>query len=71
MDIRGVDGRHCSGGFVEFHRTGVPLEMHWLDSETLEVRYPKEIKPSWPCDDVSEHISECGGRRVRMVLVKI
>jgi hypothetical protein len=69
--IQGVDRRPCSGGAVDFRHTDVPVEMRWLDQTTLEVRYPKEITPSWPCPDVPEHVVECGGRRIRVLLVKI
>ena len=71
LAIRGVDRSFCSGGAVDFPQAGVPVEMHWLDPTTLEVRYPKEIVPNLPCPYVPEHIVECAGRRVRVILVKI
>jgi len=68
LDLKGPDRGQCSATAVEFHRTGVPLEMRWLDPTTLEVRYPKGISPYWPCD-VLEHVAQCVGRSVRVVLV--
>ena len=69
LDLKSADRHQCCATAVEFHRTGVPLEMRWLDPTTLEVRYPKDISPYWPCD-VSEHVAQCIGRSVRVVLVQ-
>jgi hypothetical protein len=70
LDFKGVSRPQCSGGAVDFQQSGIPIEMRWLDPTTLEVRYPKEVTPFWPCN-VSEHVVECDGRRVRVLLVKI
>jgi hypothetical protein len=72
LDLRGSDRRsQCCATAIEFHQTSLPLKMQWLDPTTLEVRYPKDASPIWPCDDVSEHDVGCVGRNVRVVLVRI
>ena len=70
LDFRNSHFRQCCHTAVEFRRAGVPLKMRWLDPTTLEIRYPQDTPLYWP-GEVSEHVAECVGRRVRVVLVKI
>jgi len=65
-----LDRGKCSATAVEFHQVSVPLKMQWLDPTTLEISYPKDVSPVWPCD-TSEHVVDCAGRRVRVVLLRI
>ena len=66
-----LDRGKCSATALEFRHAKVPLKIRWLDSTTLEIRYPKDVSPDWPCDDASEHLVECAGRSVRVVLLRI
>ena len=51
---------------MEFDATHLPLKLRWLDSATLEVRYPKEVRPT--CDkDAVDHIVD----KVRVIPVQI
>ena len=69
LNIKNTYWRQCSHLAIQFRRTSVPLEMHWMDSTTLEIRYQKDVPVYWPCD-VSENIAECAGRKIRIVFVK-
>ena len=66
-----LDRGTCCAIAVEFPDASVPLKMRWLDANTLEIRYPKEASPVWPCDDAAENVVECVGRSVRVVLLRI
>ena len=64
-----LDRGKCSATAVEFHQVSVPLKMQWRDPTTLEISFPKEVSPIWPCD-TSEHFVDCVGRRVHVVLLR-
>jgi hypothetical protein len=59
-----------SAGAIEFSVTHLPVELQWLDSSTLQVRYPKEVRPT--CDEDSvDHVVDCFGPKVRVLPVQI
>jgi hypothetical protein len=55
---------------MEFSGTRLPIQLRWLDSSTLQIRYPKEIRPTCD-DDAVEHVVDCFGPKVRVIPVQI
>jgi hypothetical protein len=55
---------------MEFKGAHFPVELQWLDSFTLQIRYPKEIPLT--CDaDPADHVVDCSGAKVRVLPVQI
>jgi hypothetical protein len=55
---------------MKFDGTHLPLKLRWLDSTTLQVGYPKEVRPT--CDeDAVDHDVDCFGPKVRVLPVQI
>jgi protein involved in sex pheromone biosynthesis len=55
---------------MRFNGIHLPLELQWLDSSTLQVRYPKEVRPTSD-EDAADHVVDCFGPKVRILPVQI
>ena len=62
------DGGNCSASAVSFEGAGVPLELHWIDAATLEVRYPKGSKFT---RNGSGELLQCSDRKVHVILLAV
>ena len=59
------DGGRCGAGAVSFDGADVPLQLHWIDATTLEVRHPRGASFS---RNASGDFLYCLERKVHVVL---
>ena len=62
------DGGRCGAGAVSFTGSDVPVQLHWTDATTLEVRYPQGATFS---RNASGEFLQCFDRTVHVVLSSV
>jgi hypothetical protein len=62
----------CGHSVMEFDRTDIPIKLQWLNSTTLEIRYPKDVSPKCGHDESNQEVDCFGlGPKIRVVMVQI